>query len=285
MTNGQTRWADITSISNDLYEGAVFTLRQENLLARTVTVFGDTSSMWDRKNTQYSTANPRQVGEGEDVTATKFERSLLSTLTPATYADQFFLTDQRIRSDTQGVVADAAMEQGAAFAQQVDEALASSFNLLTGGTIGTAGGTVTWANLIEARAMMHALKIPGPYWCALHPYQWMYLVNSALTTGTEIANAPAFQDQLVNNYFRSSILGNVTFVVTPSIAVDGGGDAIGAMYNRIALAYDVRQPFRVEPQRDASRRGWEWNFNTDYATGAWVPARGIQIIGDASTPS
>lgn len=284
MTVGQTRWSDITSISNDLYEGAVFTLRQENLLARTVTVFNDTSSMWDRKNTEYGQANPRQVAEGDDVNATKFERTLLSTLTPVTYADQFFLTDQRIRSDTQNVVADAAMEQGAAFAQQADEAIAAHFGALTGGTIGSSGGTITWASLVKARALMHGLHIRGPYWCVLHPYQWMHLVNSAMVTGTEIKNAPQFNDAMVNNYFTSAALGGVTFVVSASVALDGD-DAIGAMYNPAALAYDVRQAFRVEPQRDASRRGWEWNFNTDYATGLWVPNRGITLVGDATTPS
>jgi hypothetical protein len=79
-------------------------------------------------------------------------------------------------------------------------------------------------------------------------------------------------------------MGGVTFVVSASVALDGT-DAIGAMYNPAALAYDVRQAFRVEPQRDASRRGWEWNFNTDYATGLWVPNRGITLVGDATTPS
>ena len=41
MTIGGTRWADITSITNDIYEGALFTLRQQNLLARTVTIGGE----------------------------------------------------------------------------------------------------------------------------------------------------------------------------------------------------------------------------------------------------
>jgi hypothetical protein len=284
MTVGQTRWADISSISNNLYEGAVFVLRQSTLLIPTVRIFNDTSNMWLRKNSEYGAANPRVVAEGEDVAATKFDRSALSTLTPYTYADQFFLTDQRIRSDTQDVVTDAAMEQGSAFAVQADTAIATHFASLTGGTIGTAGGTLSWSSLINGRAMMQALKIPGPYYAALHPYQWAYLLK-AVAPGATVTNAPQMQDRLINSYFQSSMLSDVTIVVTPSIAVDSSDDAIGAMYNPIALAYDVRQPFRVEPQRDASRRGWEWNFNTDYATGVWVPARGIQLIGDAATPS
>lgn len=285
MATGQTRWADITSVTNDIYEGALFTLRQQNLLARTVTVFRDTAGMQPRKVTEYGIANPRQVAEGEDVTPTKFDRTLLNTLTPYRHADMFLLTDERVATDAQNVRLDAAMELGASFAQDVDEKIASLYGSLTGGTIGTAGGTITWAKLIGARSLMQGLKIPGPYWCALHPYQWAHLVTSAVATGSEIANAPGFQDALVNSYFVSSILGGVFFVVTPSIMVDANADAVGAMYSPMALAYDERQAFRIEPERDASRQATELNANMWYAYGTWAPTRGIALVGDATTPS
>ncbi|MBN1967533.1 MAG: hypothetical protein JW910_22955 [Anaerolineae bacterium] len=284
MTTGQTRYADISTILPDIYEGALFTLRQTNVLVRTVSVFRDTMSMVPRKNSQYGAANPRAVSEGEDVTATQLSRSALSTLTPARYADQFLLTDERIRSDDQNVRADAALELGAAFAVYVDEQIAGNFSSLTGGTIGTAGGTLTWDSIINARAMMQTLKVPPPYFCALHPYQWGYLVKSALT-GTQINNAPAFQDALVSTYFVSSLVAGVVFVVTPSITVNSSDDATGAMYSPRALAYDERQAFAIEPERDASRQAWELNANLHFAHGTWAPARGIQLVGDAATPS
>ena len=178
-----------------------------------------------------------------------------------------------------------ALELGANFAQDVDEKIASLFGSLTGGTIGAAGGTITWAKLIGARSLMQGLKIPGPYWCVLHPYQWAHLATSALASGAEIANAPGFQDALVNSFFTSTILGGVTFVVTPSIAVDGAGDAVGAMYNPMALAYDERKAFGIELQRDASRQATELNATMWYAYGTWDPKRGIALVGDAATPS
>lgn len=285
MTIGPSRWADITSITNDIYEGALFTLRQQNVLARTVTVFRDTAGMQPRKITSYGEANPRLVGEGDDVAATRFDRSLLNTLTPARYADMFLLTDQRVATDSQNVRADGAMELGSAFAQDVDEKIASTFSSLTGGTIGSAGGTITWAKLIAARSLMQGLKIPGPYWCVLHPYQWNHLVQSAIATGSEIANAPNFQDAMINTYFVSSLLGGVFFAITPSVSVDSDDDATGAMYSPMALAYDERKAFSIEPERDASREATELNASMWYAYGTWAAARGIQLLGDASTPS
>lgn len=284
MTTGQSRYADISSLINDIYEGAFMTLRQQNLLVPTVSVFSG-QGMNPRKNSTYGAANPRQVAEGEDVTSTQFNRTALSTLTPYRYADQFFMTDERLATDDQNLRADAALELGGAFAAYVDESIADQFASLTGGTIGSAGSTLLWDEIIKARAMMHALKIPGPYFCVLHPYQWMYLVQSATATSAEIAGAPQFQDSLINNYFVSSLVGGVTFVVTPSIDVDTNADAIGAMYNRQAIAYDERRPFNIRPERDESREGVELNASLWYAVGTWAPTRGIKLVGDATTPS
>lgn len=285
MATGLTRYADIASITNDIYEGALFTLRTQNLLVRTVTVFRDSSGMAPRKVSEYAASNPREVAEGEDVTPTQFDRTLLATLTPARHADMFLLTDQRVRSDSQNVRLDAALELGSSFAYNVDENIASAFGDLTGGTIGTAGGTITWTDLISARSMLQALKVPGPYWAVLHPYQWAALVTSALATGASITNAPGFQDALVSSFFVSNILGGVRFVISPAVKVDANGDAVGAMYSSLALAYDERLPFNIRPQRDESREATELNASMWYAYGVWSPKRGIKLVGDASTPS
>lgn len=285
MTTGQTRYADITSLVDPVREDALYVARQLNLLVPTVRVFTDTSGMSPRKNSIYGSLGVRAVGEGEDVTPTLFERSDLSTLTPGRYADMVFLTDQRVNTDGQNILADAAMEMGAAVAQSVDEAIAAEFGNLTGGTIGSAGGTITWGSIAAARALAHGQKIPGPYWCVLHPYQWLHLFDSAATTGAEISNAPQFQDRLVSNFFISSLFGDVLFAVTPSVEIDGSDDATGAFYNQLALAYDERRPFNVRGERDESREGMELNYSIWYATGVWRPAFGIQLIGDASTPS
>ena len=37
-------------------------------------------------------------------------------------------------------------------------------------------------------------------------------------------------------------------------------------------------PSRLEPERDASRRGWELNLSTVYAHGVWRPTYGVQMI-------
>ena len=275
---------DILTLVNDIYEGALFTLRQNNLLVATVKVFHSTG-MAPRKTTKYGVGNFREVAETDDVTPTEVDRALLTTLTPARYADNLPLTDIRVATDPQDVRGDFAMIMGQDAAQTVDEKVATHFGSLTGGTIGAAGSALTWANIMNARSIMQTNKIPGPYWCALHPYGWVDLVNASLTSGNAIMDAPMFRDDLIKQYFVSKIAGDVTFVITSAIAIDSSDDAVGAMYSSMALAYDERKPFNIRPQRDESREATELNSSLWFATGTWDPSRGVKITHDATQPT
>lgn len=283
MTTGLSSFSDISSLVADIHAGALFTLREQNVLVRTVRVYRDQMGMQPRKISRYNAANVRQASEGDDVTATQFTPSNLATLTPARYVDQFLLSDQRVASDFNNVRADAAVELGAAFAQYVDEQIATNFGSLNAGTVGAAGSALTWASVMNARALLQAAQVPGPYYCALHPYQWLDLVASAAVTGAELTNAPQFQDALISTYFVSTIVGGVTFVVTSAIE-PSGSDATGAMYNPWALVYDERKPFTLEPQRDASREATELNASLWFAHGVGDAGRGVQIISDVTAP-
>lgn len=282
---GATRYPDISSLINDVYDGSLFTLRAMNLLARTVTFKNDQQGLQPRKATEYGSANFRQRDEGEDIVPTKFERSLLATLTPDIYSDQFLITDQRIRTDSQGIRADASMEMGAAAAELVDTNLAGAFSNLTGGSVAASGSTVQWKHIVRAKVTLRQAKVPGPYFCVLGEGQWGYLLEEAGLENTVFSYNSNLKNEMVENYFITPKLGDVTFVVTPNISGAGTDTGIGAMYSRLALAYDERLPFTIEPERDASKTAWELNANLEFATGVWDAKRGVQIIGLDTVPS
>lgn len=280
MATGSSKYSDVSSLINDIYEGAYFTLRTNNRLVRTVSVLNG-SGMAPRKATLNASSNPREVSEGDDVTPTQFNKTLLATLTPARHADQFLITDQRIETDSDNVRQDASMELGGGFAEYVDTKIATLFTSLTGGSVGAGGSALTWANIFQARTLLEVNKVPGPYYCALNPYGWYDLVNSALTAGNELKEANIFQDALVNTYFTSTIVGGVTFVVTPDIAINTNV-AIGAMYSPMAIAYDERKAFNIRPQRDESREAWELNASLWFGYGVWRANMGVKITHDAT---
>lgn len=285
MATGITTYAGSSALINAIYEGSLLTLRSMNLLVPTVQVFTDQSGLAPRKVTSRPSANVRARGEGEDITPTKFDKSLLNTLTPAIYSDQFFITDQDIRSENESVRDQASMELGAAFAENIDTNIASNFASLTGGTIGSAGGTILWPNIIAAKAKLRQAKVPGPYYCVLGDGQWYHLLVNSGTVDNSISRAQAFAEELVDNYYVTSKLGDVVFVVCPNVSGAGGTAAYGAMYARLAMAYDERMAYYIEPQRDASRTGTELNANMEYAHGVWAPTRGVQIIGTDVVPT
>ena len=281
MATGISTYDAIASLTNDIYEGSYYTLRTNNRLVRTVTVLSGTG-MAPRKATIHGTSNPRAVGEGEDVTPTKFDKTLLATLTPARHADQFLITDQDLETNSDNLRAAASLELGGGFAEYVDEKLATLFTSFTGGSVGAAGSALTWAHIFQARSLMQTNKVPGPYFCAIHPLGWYDLTSSAALAGTELADAPNFQDALVETYQTATIVGGVTFVITPDIAIDSNADAIGAMYSPMALAYDERKAFNIRPQRDESREAWELNASLWFGYGVWRANMGVKITHDAT---
>jgi hypothetical protein len=280
MTSGLSRYADVSSVIPDIYEGSLLTLRWQNVLVPTVTVYNDQMGINPRKITVRTSGNLRQVAEGEDVTPTQFNKSLLSTLTPAIYRDQFLITDQDFRTDIESIRDQAVLEMGGGVAENIDTTIASAFTSLTGGTVGAGLGTVTWSQVFAARSILQQQKVKGPYYCVLGAGQWFHLTNAGGTAGsptTAFTISTEFRDRTINNYFVAAPMGDVTFVVCPNVSGAGGGTAIGAMYSQIALAYDERNPFHINEQYDGSRESTELNYGVEYAAGVWRAVAGVQI--------
>ena len=63
--------------------------------------------------------------------------------------------------------------------------------------------------------------------------------------------------------------------------ITAGSASVGAMFNRDAMALDIRMPFEIAPQRDESRAGggWELNGRMEYAYGVLRPTWGVAIEG------
>lgn len=283
MATGLTKYADITALVADIWNNSLFALKEFNVIAPLVTGLS-ASGMAPRKTPVYGDANFRSVGEGEDVAATQWTKTLLSTLTPARHADTFFLTDQDMQTDPDFTMNAASRALGQNAAQYVDEQLADVFSSFTGTDTGTAGSNLTWAMVMDARATLQGAKVPGPYYLVVHPYCWNDLFQSAAISDAEFKRASAFQNRLTENYFVSSIAGDITIAVSNAVNIDASDDATNALFAREAIAYDERQAFSIEPERDASRQALELNASMWFATGVIRAAAGCPITADATAP-
>ena len=118
----------------------------------------------------------------------------------------------------------------------------------------------------------------------LHVYQWHQLAKAASIATTTQANSPEFQDEVTRQWFVGRVA-NVDIFTTTDMTVDASDDANGAMFSTSAIALDTRRAPRLEPERDASRRGYELNITSVYAHGVWRPAFGILMTFDSAAPT
>ena len=288
MTAGTSLFTGVSGIVGTIYEGAVYALRETVSIMPSVTVFGDTTGFAPRIGELYGSVSFASVAETADIDPQKFDPTNQQTLTPTEYGAMVMISDRRLESDPANYTADVALELGLGAAENIDVAIATSFASFTGGTIGSASGTIRWQDISGAKSLAKGLKIPGPYYCVLHPYQWKFLVNEAALNGGVAGQISAsIADQVMRQYFVSSLFGDVTFIVSANVAVGTSGGTAGTagFYNRQAVAFDLRRPLRLEPFRDPSFRHTEINATMAYASGVWLPARGITLLGTAPTPS
>lgn len=290
MTQGNNVWENIASIAPDIQEDAIFVLREASLMSSLVLPFRDASGMNPRKGYQYNQGEAKQVSDGDDLTSDAFTPALDQVLTPYEIGEQFFITDARAESEApESIRNDAGLELGLVAAEKVERDLIGDLANLTGGTVGAAGTVITWGYLAAAIAQArNANKMAAkPLAAVIHGYQWSVLAKTASVAGAQVVNAPQTQDEITRNGGSNVKVAN--FMGVPVYQVfaspDNQGDFTGGVFPREAIAIDWRRPIRVEPERDASRRGIELNMSAIYAHGIWRPKRGVKMIFDAALPT
>ena len=77
----------------------------------------------------------------------------------------------------------------------------------------------------------------------------------------------------------------VNWYTSANITVDGSDDAISAVFNPQALAFDSRISPYMETERDASLRATELNIVAGYATGIIRQEFAVKYTADATEPS
>lgn len=272
--------ADIATFVNTVWEDALLVARDNNVMAPLVTNFGDQTGLALRKNSKYGTAVFNQVTETDDLVSQSFTPSVDQTLTPYEYGAQFFLTDSRLESDIYAVRQDAAQELGAAYGQKIDQFLAGLFSSFTGGTVGGTTTNMTWAAFLAGLTKMRRAMAPRPWRCVLTPEQYMCL-GTAIAPGVSVTNSPAVQDEFIRQYYINTVAGVDMYVcgnITAAATVAGG------IFSANAIALDMRRPFRLEPERDASRRGIELNASSVFGYGVWRPQYGVVILTAGTAP-
>lgn len=279
--------SDISTFINNVYEGAILVARDNNVMTGLVRTFNDRTGIATRRNQQYGGASINTVTETDDLVGQAFTPGTIASITPTEAGGQYFFTDTRRESDPFTVQSDASNDLGQATATKIETDLISNFTNFTGGTVGAAAGTtvITWGHVFAAEAILRTQKAPYPYFMVLHPYHWQPLAKAASVASSVATNAAPSLLEEVNSMFFVRQVGGVFIFVSANIANTAATSTISGMFSRDALMLDIRRPPRLEPERDASRRGWELNMTTVYGQGLWRPLFGVKMNFDGTTPS
>lgn len=276
----ESTYGTMSSLIGNIYDIALDVIREMNVIAPLVTVWNDVNDSRPRVWSQYSGGAFAALDENTDGTAQAFHGSAVGTATPAVTFQQIFLTDRRIRTDPMGAQAAAGRYLGQLAAENVDSTLSGYFDDLTSGTVGTAGGTLTFANILYAAALVRAQKVSGPLACVVGPAHWYYI--SAASSGVPtLMQSERIMNSVLGQWYQGSFAG-IDIFTDANIA--SGTAKYGAVFSPQAIYLDIRNPFKIEPQRDASRGGggYELNAQMEYASGVFRPTFGCALYGKNS---
>ncbi len=276
-----TTYALIQTYLPDIWDAALWYLQQSTVMPGLVQVFTNQTGDQPRKGTKYAAGTVGPLTEDTDISSTQtFARSPFGTLSPTEVGTMYRITYNRLESDdVDNVMADLAQHIGYSFRLKIDQDLLGDIASFTGGSVGSPGGTITWATIANAHAVAKAAGIPGPYYCVLHEYQWNRLIQAQANALPIVVQ----QALLSANQFYVGSFGDISFYTTGVLAA--GTAVVGGLFNRMAVGYDIRRGITIKTFDDISFRAYEVVASHKYAHGAWRADFGVKITGDASTPT
>lgn len=235
--------------------------------------------------------------EGVDMTAASAMEDTNVQITPAEVGVKIILTDKLIRDNMNDVKAAAGRILGDAMEKKRDQDLLGQMDDATI-SIGGTGAALEMGHIAAARALLSGNATvtggpaPMPYVCVHHPFALLDLVDivtplvpiagSASAAGAWSGGA----EDILRNYsigrlFGMPIVEDGNLDISANTSGKGGAFASG-LGGGIILA--TANEWSVEPQRDASLRGWELNIVGEYGVGEYLPGWIVELQNDTQEP-
>lgn len=211
----ETTLALITTLLDPIREGALMYAQNTFVAPRLVKTFTDRQGFQQRINSIYrETTVVDNISEATDLSTMEFDREALASLTPKEVGKQFVITDRRIETDIENVLGDAVTDIGYTVGKKVEVDVLNEFNNLQGGRVGADGVAASMDNIYDARSVLEANAVPGPYVVVLHSYQWLPIFKAYANLGNA---APLdIRNEAQRNYYITNVA-DMTFVVSPLV--------------------------------------------------------------------
>ena len=271
-----------TSTLDDLFTSivreAIFTAQESSLVRNLVTTYDISGD--DGKAIQvpvYPEVSAAGLTEGTDMSSTAVSTTSV-TITAAEVGVQAVLTDLAARSSSRDIAGDLGKVLGEGIAKKMDEDLIALFDGFST-SVGSAGTELITSHIFSAAARLDNANAPGQKYMVIHPYQ-AYNLKANLTNTFANPNGGDLQNEAMRNGYVGRIAG-VDIFESANITRDGSDDAKGAVFVPQAIGLAVKWDINIEPERDASIRGWELNATACYGVVELKDDYGIEMYFDA----
>ena len=228
--------------------------------------------------------------DGQDIVDEEEIGMTTVDLTASEVGAKVILTDKLVRQAADNVFSMIGRQLGDGMARKKDtDVLALYQNLNAGTLLGGTGPTYMKAsNLQGIIAYAKANKFGNQLYIVHHPNAVAYLAKEAATTASatssEITNGWS-ADLLKNFWSGLRPMNGVSVFEDGNITEDSGGDGIGVIADKSAMAALPSVDTRTERQRDASLRATEVVMTADYGVFELDDSRGAGVKFDVSALS
>ena len=244
----------------------------------------------------FGEAAASNLTEGVDMASSETMEDTNVQITPGEVGCKIVLTDTLVRDAQEDINSAAGKILGNAMEKKRDEDLLEQIDDATT-SLGSTSTTLTMGAIAAARALLAGNAsssggpAPLPYVCVHHPFTLLDLVDVVtpiVPTATYLnVTGTAFTDDIIKNYtigrlFGMPILEDGNLDIATSTSGKGGVFAAGEG-GGIILA--TANEWSVEPERDASLRGWELNVVSEYGVGEYLAGWIVELLMDATTPA
>lgn len=238
-----------------------------------------------------ATSGVASTTEGTDYSTLREVTTTRRTYTASEWIMMSFMTDQSRKMSLESVKEFHSKTHGYEHGYNLESKLLGTFaSFTTSVTATNSTNGLTWAKIAAARTRLEdiAKSAPKPYSLVTSADAWYYF--AAGTTGGA-AGSPYYvsggtvADALQQKYYVSSLIGGINCYQTSGLTATSLQNCGLFSKDAIGLFMPSDLDYRLETQRDASKRGDELVSTMTYGARVRVPTYGIKVVAYASQPS
>jgi hypothetical protein len=292
--------ANLSSIANRIIRSARYTQEANapswQLIEKIPLPKGASTVRWPK----FGTFTISDLVDGQDMVDEQTLGMTFVDLTATERGAKIVLTDKLVREwGTTDAFSVIGRQFGEAAARKQDRDTNALYGALSGSSrYGAAGTALTLALYAAGIARSRGgsgssaagnstgVEPFDPTYAVLHPHQSYQVTRTAtaIGAGTSMRVNDMREEKMLTKFFKFSFNG-VDAYESKNINIDSSGDAIGVLAQRDALVGLTSVGWRTERERDASARGTEVNFVSDYGVSELDDRHGAGLLYDAAAPA